>query len=99
MADINLYEKHRWHLDPNRPPITSVERAGISDAKGALKRALNAVRRQMAVLGKYADHADKPSNSGMLINASLKCFATAGYWLNEGIDELESALKYAERGE
>ena len=95
MEGINLYEKHRWHLDPNRPPITSTERASISDAKGALKRALNTVRRQMAVLAKYADHSDKPSNSGMLINASLKCFAAAAQWLNDGVDEVESALKYA----
>ena len=22
---VNLYEKHRWHLDPNRPPMTTPE--------------------------------------------------------------------------
>lgn len=86
---------HHVHLDPNRPPITSTECASISEAKGALKRALNTVRRQMTVLWRYADRADKPSNSGMLINASLKCFATAEHWMDEGINEVESALRYA----
>lgn len=99
MEGINLYERHRWHLDPNRPPITTTERTTISDAKGALKRALNTVQRQMAVLARYADHADKPSTSGMLINASLKCFASAAHWLNEGVGEIESALAYAKKGE
>jgi len=99
MEGINLYERHRWHLDPNRPPITTTECMTISAAKGALKRAFNTVRRQMAVLARYADHADKPSDSGMLINASLKCFASAAHWLNEGVGVLESALKHAKEGE
>lgn len=98
MEGINLYERHRWHLDPNRPPITTTERRTISDAKGALKRALNTIMRQSAVLAKYEDRSAKPSDSGVLINASLKCFASAAYWLDEGIPMLESALKHAKEG-
>lgn len=89
---------HHVHLDPNRPPITKSECIDISCAKGTLLRALNTVKRQSAVLAKYEDRSDKSGNSGLLINASLKCFASAAYWLDQGVGVLESALKYAKEG-
>lgn len=88
----------RAHIDLNRPPVTKGECCDISSAKGAIRRALNTVKRQSTVLAKFKDRSDKPSNSGMLINASLKCFASAAYWLGQGVDILESALKYAKEG-
>ena len=88
----------RIHLDPDRPPITKAECLNISSAKGALLRALNTLKRQSAVLAKYEDKSDIPSDSGMLINASLKCFASAAYWLDQGVGVLENALKHAKEG-
>ena len=99
METTPLFNQIRIHLDPNRPPITKAECLNISDAKGALRRALNTVKRQSAVLAKYEDRSDKPSSSGMLINASIKCFASAAYWLDQGVGVLESALKHAKEGE
>ena len=95
-----LFERTRIHihLDPNRPPITKTECRNISDAKGAILRATNTIKRQSAVLAKYEDKSDKPSDSGVLINASLKCLASAAYWLDEGIPMLERALAYAKEG-
>lgn len=89
---------HHVHLDPNRPPITKAECLNISSAKGALLRALNTVKRNSAVLAKCEDRSDKPSDSGMLINASLKCFGSALYWLDQGVGMLNSALTYAKEG-
>lgn len=89
---------HHVHLDPNRPPITKAECLNISSAKGALLRALNTIKRQYAVLAKYEDRSDKPSDSGLLINASLKCLGSSAYWLDEGVGVLESALKHAKEG-
>ena len=50
------------------------------------------------MLEKYEDKSDNPSDSGVLIVASLKCFALAAYWLEQGVGELESALTYAKEG-
>lgn len=95
-----LFERRHIHihLDPNRPPLTKAECLNIANAKGALYRALNTLKRQSEVLAKYKDCSDKPSNSGILIGASLKCFCFAEHWLEEGVGELESALTYAKEG-
>ena len=95
-----LFDRTHYHvhLDPNRPPLTKAECLNLSDAKGAIIRALNTLKRQSTVLAKYKDKSDKPSDSGMLIDASLKCFASAAYWLDQGVDVLGSALKYAKEG-
>ena len=95
-----LFERTRIHihLDPNRPPITKAECLSISSAMGAIRRATNTIKMQSAVLAKYEDRSDKPSDSGVLINASLKCLVSAAYWLDEGIPMLDRALVYAKEG-
>ena len=93
-----LFERRRVHLDPNRPPMTKAECLNVANAKGALYRALNTLKRQSEVLAKYKDNSDKPSDSGMLIGASLKSIGLAEYWLEQGVGVLESALAYAKEG-
>ena len=95
---VNLYEKHRWHLDPNRPPMTPPEIATLSQTIGGLKRSKTTIVNAKATLSRYEDKTEKKSDSGMLLNAGLKDLGSAVYWLEQAIDMLESARNYAKEG-
>ena len=95
---VNLYEKHRWHLDPNRPPMTSAEVATLSQTIGGLKRSKTTIANARLTLSRYEDRAEKKSDSGVMLNAGLKCLGRTVYWLEQAIDVLESARKYAKDG-
>ena len=95
---VNLYERHRWHLDPNRPPMTPPEVANLSQTIGGLKRSKTTLANALRTLSRYEDKAEKKSDSGVMLNAGLKCLATAGYYLKTAIEELESARNYAKEG-
>ena len=95
---VNLYEKHRWHLDPNRPPMTSAEVATLSQTIGGLKRSKTTIANARLTLSRYEDRAEKPSDSGTMINAGLKCLSSAVHWLEQAIDMFESGRNYAKAG-
>ena len=95
---VNLYEKHRWHLDPNRPPMTPPEIATLSQTIGCLKRSKTTLANALRTLSRFEDKAEKKSDSGTLINAGLKCIGSAGYWLEQAIGVLESARNHAKEG-
>lgn len=95
---VNLYEKHRWHLDPNRPPMTPPEVATLSQAIGGLKRSKTTIANAKVTLSRYEDKAENKSDSGMLLNAGLKSLSMAVYWLEQAIDLLDSARNYAKGG-
>ncbi len=95
---VNLYEKHRWHLDPNRPPMTSAEVATLSQTIGGIKRSKTTIANARLTLSRYEDRAEKKSDSGVMLNAGLKCLESTVYWLEQAIDVLESARKYAKDG-
>lgn len=95
---VNLYEKHRWHLDPNRPPMTPPEVTTLSQTIGGLKRSKRTIANAKVTLSRYEDMAEKKSDSGMFLNAGLKSLSTAVYWLEQAIDLLESARNYAKDG-
>ena len=95
---VNLYEKHRWHLDPNRPPMTPPEVTTLSQTIGGLKRSKTTIANAKVTLSRYEDKADKKSNSGVMLNAGLKQLSMAVYWLEQAIDALESARNYAKEG-
>jgi len=96
---VNLYEKHRWHLDPNRPPMTPPEIATLSQTIGGLKRSKTTIANAKATLSRYEDKADKKSNSGIMLNSGLKQLSMAVYWLEQAIDALASARNYAKEGQ
>ena len=95
-----LFDRTHYHvhLDPNRPPMTKMEVVGLSQTIGGLKRSKRTIENAAAVISKFEDRAEKPSDSGMLVNAGLKCLHQATYWLKETIDVLESARNYAKEG-
>lgn len=95
---VNLYEKHRWHLDPNRPPMTPPEVATLSQTIGGLKRSKRAIENARLTLSRYEDKAEKKSDSGMFLNAGLKSLSTTAYWLEQAISLLESGRNYAKEG-
>lgn len=95
---IDLYEKHRWHLDPNRPPMTTPEVATLSQTIGGLKRSKTTIENARLTLSRYEDKAEKKSNSGIMVNAGLKSLHMAVYWLEQAIDALESGRNYAKDG-
>jgi len=95
---VNLYEKHRWHLDPNRPPMTPPEVTTLSQTIGGLKRSKTTIANARLTLSRYEDKADKKSNSGAMLNSGLKQLSMAVYWLEQAIDALESARNYAKEG-
>ena len=95
---VNLYEKHRWHLDPNRPPMTPPEVTTLSQTIGGLKRSKNTIANAKVTLSRYEDKADKKSNSGVMLDDVLKSLSRAVYWLGQAIDALESARYYAKEG-
>lgn len=95
---VNLYERHRWHLDPNRPPMTPPELTTLSQTIGGLKRSKTTLANALITLSRYEDKAEKKSNSGMMLNAGLKDLGVAVYWLEQAIDVLASARNYAKEG-
>lgn len=95
---VNLYEKHRLHLDPNRPPMTKPEVVTLSQTIGGLKRSKRTIENAKVTLSRYEDKADKKSDSGVMLNAGLKQLSMAVYWLEQSIDALESARNYAKEG-
>ena len=95
---VNLYEKHRWHLAPNRPPMTTPEVNTLSQTIGGIKRSKRTIENARLTLSRYEDKAEKKSDSGIMINAGLKSLHMAVYWLDQAIDVLESARNYAKEG-
>lgn len=95
---VNLYEKHRWHLDPNRPPMTPPEVTTLSQTIGGLKRSKTTIANARLTLSRYEDKAEKKSDSGVMLNAGLKSLSVAVHWLEQAIDTLESARNYAKEG-
>ena len=95
---VNLYEKHRWHLDPNRPPMTPPEVTTLSQTIGGLKRSKTTIANARLTLSRYEDKAEKKSDSGVMLNAGLKALSVAVHWLEQAIDALESARNYAKEG-
>ena len=94
----NLYEKHRFRIDLDRPPMTKAELNALSNLIGSLKRSLTTVKNADAMRAKLEDKSEKPSNSGVLINAAGKCLALAVHWMCEGIEDLELARNHAREG-
>lgn len=99
---VNLFERHKIHLDPNRPPMTKSEVNELSNTIGGLKRSMRTIENATTVISKFEDRAanwgGKPSDSGTMINAGIKCLHTAKYWLVQALDVLECARKYAKEG-
>ena len=95
---VNLYERHRWHLDPNRPPMTPPEVATLSQTIGGLKRSKKTIANARQTLSRYEDKSEKPSDSGLFINTGLNEMKTAIYWLEQAISMLESGRDYAKKG-
>ena len=99
---VNLFERHKIHLDPNRPPMTKSEVNELSNTIGSLKRTKTTIENATTTLSKYEDHSAnwgrKPSDSGVMINSGIKCLHEAKYWLVQALDVLECARKYAKEG-
>lgn len=57
--NINLFERHRWHIDPNRPPMTLAEVATLSQTIGGLKRSKTTIANAKVTLSRYEDKAEK----------------------------------------
>lgn len=95
---VNLFERHRIHLDPNRPPMTKSECVTLSCAIGSLKRSATTIRSAQAVLKMFEDRSDKPSDSGMFINAGLKDLAQVRYFMDQALEVLADALRHAKEG-
>ena len=97
---MTLFEKKRIHIhiDPDRPPMTKAEVIKLSQTIGGIKRSKTTITNAKATLTRYEDRADKPSDSGLFINAGLKSLKTAIYWIEQALDMLESARNYAKKG-
>lgn len=95
---VNLYEKHRWHLDPNRPPMTPPEVTTLSQTIGGIKRSKRTIANARLTLSRYEDRAEKKSDSGTMLNFGLESLSAAVERLEEAISSLESARNYAKEG-
>ncbi len=93
---------HHFHDDPNRPPMVKSEVNELSQTIGAIKRSKRTIENATAAVSKFEDLAanwgGKPSDSGTMINAGIKCLHSVTYWLVQAIDVLECARKYAKEG-
>lgn len=89
---------YHFHIDQNRPPLTKAEVNNLSQTIGGIKRSKITITNAKAILSRYEDRADKPSDSGLFINAGLKSLKTAIYWIEQALDLLESARNYANGG-
>lgn len=95
---VNLFERHKIHLDPNRPPMTKSEVVELSQLIGGIKRSMRTIENATTCISKFEDRSDKPSDSGMMVNSGIKCLHTVKYWLVQAIDVLECARNYAKEG-
>ena len=99
---VNISERHKIHIDPNRPPMVKSEVNELSQTIGGVKRSMRTIENATASISKFEDRAanwgGKPSDSGTMINAGIKCLHNAKYWLVQAIDVLECARKYAKEG-
>ena len=95
---VNLFERHKIHIDPNRPPMTKSECVTLSQMIGGLKRSARTIGNAQAVLKKFEDRSDKPSDSGLFINACLKDLAQVRYFMDRTIEILGDALRHAKEG-
>ena len=99
---VNLFERHKIHLDPNRPPMVKSEVNELSQTIGGIKRSMRTIENATTVISKFEDRAanwgGKPSDSGTMINAGIKCLHSAKYWLVQALDVLECARNYAKEG-
>ena len=93
---------HHVESDPDRPPMVKSEVNELSQTIGGIKRSMRTIENATAVVSKFEDRAaswgGKPSDSGTMINAGIKCLHSAKYWLVQAIDVLECARKYAKEG-
>ena len=93
---------HHFHDDPNRPPMVKSEVNELSQAIGGIKRSMRTIENATTVISKFEDRAanwgGKPSDSGTMINAGIKCLHSAKYWLVQALDVLECARNYAKEG-
>ena len=99
---VNLYERHKIHIDPDRPPMVKSEVNELSQSIGGIKRSMRTIENATAAVSKFEDLAanwgGKPSDSGTMINAGIKCLHNVKYWLVQAIDVLECARNYAKEG-
>ena len=96
--NINLFERHRWHIDPNRPPMTPAEVVTLSQTIGGIKRSKRTIQNARLTLSRYEDRAEKKSDSGTMLNFGLESLSAAVERLEEAISSLESARNYAKEG-
>ena len=93
---------HHFHADPNRPPMNKSEVNELSQTIGGIKRSMRTIENATAAVSKFEDLAanwgGKPSDSGTMINAGIKCLHNVKYWLVQAIDVLECARNYAKEG-
>ena len=93
---------HHFHNDPNRPPMVKSEVNELSQTIGGIKRSMRTIENATTVISKFEDRAanwgGKPSDSGTMINAGIKCLHNVKYWLVQAIDVLECARNYAKEG-
>ena len=97
-TQVNLHERHKIHIDPNRPPMTKSEVVELSQMIGGIKRSMRTIENATAGISKFEDRSDRPSDSGMMVNSGIKCLHTVKYWLVQAIDVLECARNYAKEG-
>ncbi|MBQ3749288.1 MAG: hypothetical protein II863_17910 [Kiritimatiellae bacterium] len=95
---VNLFERHKIHIDPNRPPMTKSECVALSQAIGSLKRSAKTICYAQSTIGKFEDRSDKPSASGMFVNAGLKDLAQVRYFMDQALEVLGDALRHAKEG-
>ena len=95
---VNLLDRHKIHLDPNRPPMTKSEVVELSQLIGRIKRSMKTIENATTSISKFEDRSDKPSESGLMVNAGITCLHTVKYWLVQTIDVLECARNYAREG-
>ena len=93
---------HHFLADPNSPPMVKSEVNELSQTIGGIKRSMRTIENATTVISKFEDRAanwgGKPSDSGTMINAGIKCLHSAKYWLVQALDVLECARKYAKEG-
>ena len=94
----SLFERHKIHLDPNRPPMTKSEVVELSQLIGGIKRSMKTIENATTSISKFEDLSDKPSDSGTMVNSGIKCLHTVKYWLVQAIDLLECARNYGREG-
>lgn len=99
---VNLSERHKIHLDPNRPPMVKSDVNKLSQTIGGIKRSKRTIENASKVISMFEDCAanwgGKPSDSGTMINAGIKCLHNVTYWLVQALDVLECARNYAKEG-